>query len=58
MFIGPKVSYVTWVRSVRWLKDHLYHFELQEVKYQKFKVVAVDKIGSSTDFRAGINKYL
>ncbi|MCS3801763.1 hypothetical protein GGD38_007159 [Chitinophagaceae bacterium OAS944] len=58
MFIGPKVSYVTWVRSVRCLKDHLYHFEHQEIKYQNFKVVAVDKIGSSTDFRAGINKYL
>jgi len=53
-----EVSYVTWVRYVRCLKDHLYHFEHQEIKYQKFKVVAVYKISSSTDFRAGINKYL
>jgi hypothetical protein len=58
MFIGPNVSYVTWVRFVRCLKVPLYHFEHQEIKYQKFKVVAVDKIGSSTDFRAGINQYL
>jgi hypothetical protein len=58
MFIGPNVSYVTWVRYVRCLKVPLYQTEHQEIKYQKFKVVAVVKISSSTDFRAGINKYL
>lgn len=58
MFIGPKLSYVTGVRDVRCLKDQLYHFEHQEIKYQNFKVVAVYKLSSSTDFRAGINKYL
>lgn len=58
MFIGPNVSYVTWVRYVRCLKVLSYQFEHQEIKYQNFKVIAVNKISSSTDFRAGINKYL
>jgi hypothetical protein len=58
MFIGPNFSYVTWVRYVRCLKAPSYQPEQQEIKYQKFKVIAVDKISSSTDFRAGINQYL
>ncbi len=44
--------------SVRCLKVALYYLEQQELKYQKNKVVAVFKISSSTDFRAGLNQYL
>jgi hypothetical protein len=58
MFIGPNVSYVTLVRYDCCFKVLSYQFEHQEIKYQIFKVVAVDKISSSTDFRAGINEYL
>ena len=58
MFIGPNLSYVTWVRFVRCLKALSYQLEQQAIKYQKFKVVVVDKISSSTDFRAVINQYL
>jgi hypothetical protein len=44
--------------GVRCLKVASYSLEQQELKYQNIKVVAVFKIGSSTDFRAGINQYL